>query len=177
MEIFEFMNFLVFEKAQESEGLWLLKILKCATTQWHSPVSASERVILQFSLLIDALDTIYFEKHDADMKGVQDLLLRPNFILFMLLLAGVLVYANRFLCFLEICSLVYSTISGKLSQLTNNLEKLQNKEGFYFKQHGRRFLEIAKEMLELGRFINMTKGQMLVLMRSEIRNDKKWTHF
>ena len=46
---------------------------------------------------------------------------------------------------------VHSEISGKLAQLTNNLEKLQNKEGFYFKQHGRKFFENVKEISELSR--------------------------
>ena len=46
---------------------------------------------------------------------------------------------------------VHSEMSGKLAQRINNLEKLQNKEGFYFKQHGRKFFENVKEMSELSR--------------------------
>ena len=56
-----------------------------------------------------------------------------------------------FTYFLQVQSLVYATISGKLAQLTNNLEQLQSREGFYFKQDGRTFLEITKERLELSR--------------------------
>ena len=144
-------TFSFFEKVQNSEGLAPLKILNCATTQWLSHCAATQRVISWFSLLIDALDTIYFEKQNAYVKGVRDLLLRANVILFMLLLASVLVYVNRFSHFLRIHSLVYSIISGKLNQLTNSLGKLQNEEGLYFKQHGRRFLKITKEWSELSR--------------------------
>ena len=161
------MKFSVIEKAQELEGLTPLKVLKCATTRWLSYGAATQRIISRFSPLIEALNTIYFEKHDANVKGVRDLLLRSNVILFMLFLADVLVYVNRFLRFLQNIFLGYSTISGKPAQLINNLEKLQSEERFYFKQHGRRFLENVKERLELhGRHINMTTKQMLVSTRS-----------
>ena len=85
-------------------------------------MALQHRVTSRFSPLIDALNTIHFEKRDADVKDVQDLFLRPNVILFMLLLANVLVYFNRFLHFLQIHSLVYLTIYGKLAKLTNNLK-------------------------------------------------------
>ena len=95
-----------------------------------------QRIISLFSPLVDALDTIYFEKHDAEVKRVRDLVLRPNVILFLLLLADVLVHVNRFSPFLQSRSLVYTAILRKLSQLTSNLEKLRNEEGYYMKQHG-----------------------------------------
>ena len=144
------LKFSVFEKAQKSEGLTPLKILKCATTRWLSHVAATQRIISRFSPLVDALDTIYFEKHDAEVKGVRNLLLGPNVILFLLMLADVLVHVNSFSRFLQSCSLVYSTIPRKLSQLTSNLKKLRNEEGYYMKQHGRSFMQISKERLELS---------------------------
>ena len=111
-------EFSVFEKVQESEGLTPFKILKCATTRWLSHGTATKGIISCFSPLVDALDT-YFEKHDAEVKGVQDLLLRPV-ILFLLLLTKVLVHVNRFSRFLKSRSLVYTTIPRKLSQLISN---------------------------------------------------------
>ena len=90
-------------------------------------MALQHRVTSRFSPLIDALDTIHFEKRDADVKDVQDLFLRPNVILFMLLLVNVLVYFNRFLHFLQIHSLVYLTIYGKLAKLTNNLKLAKQK--------------------------------------------------
>ena len=63
-------KFSVFEKVQESEELTPLKILKCAITQWLSHGTATQRVILWLSPLIDAFDTIYFAKHDAEVKAV-----------------------------------------------------------------------------------------------------------
>ena len=63
-------KFSVSEKAQESEHLTPLKILKCAITQWLSQSAATQRGILWLSPLTDALDTIYFEKHDAEVKAV-----------------------------------------------------------------------------------------------------------
>ena len=144
-------KFFVFEKAQESEGLTPLKILQCATTRWLSHGAATPRIISRLSPLVDAPDTIYFEKHDAEVKGVRYLLLRPSVILFLLLLADVLVHVNRFSRFLQSRSLVYTTIPRKLSQLTSNLEKLRNEEGYYMKQHGRSFLQISKERSELSR--------------------------
>ena len=110
-------EFSVFKKVQESEGLTPFKILKCATTRRLSHGTATLGIIC-FSPLVDALDT-YFEKHDAEVKGVRDLLLRPA-ILFLLLLTKVLVHVNRFLRFLKSRSLVYTTITRKLSQLISN---------------------------------------------------------
>ena len=110
-------EFSVFKKVQESEGLTPFKILKCATTRRLSHGTATLGII-PFSPLVDALDT-YFEKHDAEVKGVRDLLLRPV-ILFLLLLTKVLVHVNRFLLFLKSRSLVYTTITRKLSQLISN---------------------------------------------------------
>ena len=66
------------------------------------------------------------------------------------MLADVLVHVNRFSRFLQSHSLVYSTIPRKLSQLTSNLKKLRNEEGYYMKQHGRSFMQISKERLELS---------------------------
>ena len=109
-----------------------------------------QRIISLFSPLVDALDTIYFEKHDAEVKRVRDLVLRPNVILFLLLLADVLVHVNRFSPFLQSRSLVYTAILRKLSQLTSNLEKLRNEEGYYMKQHGRSFLQISKQRSALS---------------------------
>ena len=111
-------EFSVFEKVQESEGLTPFKILKCATTRRLSHGTATLGIISCFSPLVDALDT-YFEKHDAEVKGVRDLLLRPV-ILFLLLLTKVLVHVNRFLRFLKSRYLVYTTIPRKLSQLISN---------------------------------------------------------
>ena len=72
-------------------------------------------------------------------------------ILFLLLLTDVLMHENRFSRFLQSRSLVYTTITRKLSQLTSNLEKLRNENGYYVKQHGRSFLLISKERSELPR--------------------------
>lgn len=105
---------LFFEKAQELEGLMPLKF---SNVQQHNGF----HMVLQHKELSCGfvhrliLSTIYFQKQNAEVKGVQYLLLRPNVILIMLLLANFLVYMNRFSCFPQICSFIYSTISGKLA--------------------------------------------------------------
>ena len=102
-------KFSVFEKAQELEGLTPLKTLKCPSTRWLSHGAATQRIISGFSLLVDALDTIYFKKHDAEVKGVLDLFLRSNVILFLLLLVDVLMHVNRFPCFLQSRSCLHNS--------------------------------------------------------------------
>ena len=54
-------------------------------------------VLVHWSML---LTPYTLEKHDAEVKAVRDLLLRPNVILFLLLLADVLVHVDRFSRFL-----------------------------------------------------------------------------
>ena len=177
-ENFWIYELLVFKKAQELEGLILLKILECATTQWHSPGAAAEGVILWFSPLIDALDTIYLEKHDTDMKGVWDLLLRPNVILFMLSLAKVLVYVDRFLCFLQICFLIYT--QQYLENWLNSPTILKNckiKKGFLSNNIGKGSWRSQRKCWNLADSSTWQKGRCYYWWDQKIRNDKKCTHF
>ena len=116
------------------------------------------------------------------VKGVRDLVLRPNVILFLLLLADVLVHVNRFSPFLQSPSLVYTAILRKLSQLTSNLEKLRNEEGYYMKQHGNmreascRFRRKDRNCHD--RPVNMATELMQVSMKpSSHSKKKKCTHF
>ena len=52
------------------------------------------RIISRFQPLTDALDVIFFERRDAEAKGVRDQLLEPNLLLMLLHLSEVLNLIN-----------------------------------------------------------------------------------
>lgn len=69
----------------------------------------------------------------------------------MLVLADILVHVNHLSRFLQTRSLVYSAVTRKVTQITDDINKLVNKEGHYFKTHSRAFLQISKERSDLAR--------------------------
>ena len=82
------------------------------------------------SAKIHPFDAIYMEKGDAEAKGVRDILLEPNIIYMLLLLAEVLAPINLFSKFLQTGTLIYNSVSDKLNHLLDHLtrikEELQN---------------------------------------------------
>ena len=84
----------IFEQAQEASNLKPLKVLKTCTTRWLTHGESCIRVLPRLHPLIDALDVIFFERGDAESKGVRDQLLEPNLLLMLLLLAEVLGLIN-----------------------------------------------------------------------------------
>ena len=56
----------VFEEAQKSMEQKALKILKACTTRWLTHGETCNRIVSQFELLIDALNTLFFEKRDPE---------------------------------------------------------------------------------------------------------------
>ena len=63
----------IFEQAQESLNLKPLKVLKACTTRWLTHGESCIRIISRFHPLIDALDVIFFERGDAEVKGVSEI--------------------------------------------------------------------------------------------------------
>lgn len=90
----------VFEKAQEAENLPPLKILKACTKHWLTDSETSVRVINRFKPLVAALDALFKDKRDQNVKGIRDILLNPHIILMLFLLAEVLIPINVFCKFL-----------------------------------------------------------------------------
>ena len=86
----------VFENAQETENMMLSKILKSCATQWLTQSKTSIRVITQLKALVAALDAIYQDKKYQEAKGICNILLTPDIILMLLLLAEVLLPINNF---------------------------------------------------------------------------------
>ena len=73
----------------------------------------SIRVTNRFKLLVAALDALFKDKKDPEAKGIRDILLNPQIILMLLLLAEVLVPINNFRKFLQTRNLNYSLVMGK----------------------------------------------------------------
>ena len=71
------------------------------------------RIITQFKPLVAALDAIYKDKKDLEAKGMHNILLTPDIILMLLLLAEVLVPINNFCKFLQTRNFNYSLAMTK----------------------------------------------------------------
>ena len=113
----------IFEESQEIFELSPTKILNACTTRWLTHGESCVRVTSRYEPLINTLDTIFFEKGDAEAKGIRDQLLEPNIICMLLLLAEVLAPINNFSKFLQTGMLLYCSVSAKLERL---LERLRN---------------------------------------------------
>ena len=104
-------------EAQEASGQKKVKLLKAATTRWLSHGEASKRIISRFEPIVDALDSIIDRNKDAADIGIRQQFLKPNNILFLLLLADVLNHVNRLSRFLQTRNLIYTDINRKIDQL------------------------------------------------------------
>ena len=116
----------VFENAQETENMMLSKILKSCATQWLTQSKTSIRVITQLKALVAALDAIYQDKKYQEAKGICNILLTPDIILMLLLLAEVLLPINNFCKFLQTRNLNYSLVMAKYQQVVSKLESIKN---------------------------------------------------
>ena len=67
-----------------------LKIIKACVTRWLTHGESCIQVIVRFEPLLNALDSIFMERGDAEDKGVRDQLLQPEIICMLLLHAEVL---------------------------------------------------------------------------------------
>ena len=71
----------IFEQAQEALNLKPLKVLKACTTRWLTDSESCIRIISRFHPLIDVSGVIFFERGDAEAKGVRDRLLELNLLM------------------------------------------------------------------------------------------------
>ena len=136
-----------------------MKILKACTTRWLTHGETSIRVIKRFKLLVAALDALFKDKKDPEAKGIRDILLNPQIILMLLLLAKALVPINNFCKFLQTRNLNYSLVIGKYQQVVSKLEtikkELPNHDSVdttlkYFNL-AKSYLEFLKESMSLSK--------------------------
>ena len=156
----------VFENAQEAENLPPLKILKACTTRWLTHGETSIRVIDRFKPLVTSLDALFKDKNDPEAKGIRDILLDPQILLTLLLLAEVLVPINNFCKFLQTRNLNYSLVMGKYKRVISKLETIKNElpnhENIdttlkYFKL-AKSYLLYSQEAMSLGRDLRSRAG-------------------
>ena len=81
--------------------------------------------ITRFKPLVAALDAIYKDKEDLDAKCIRDILLTPDIILMLLLLAELLVPINNFCKFLQMRNLNYSLVMTKYQRVVSKLESIK----------------------------------------------------
>ena len=116
----------IFEQAQEASNLKPLKVLKACTTRCLTHGESCIRILPRLHPLIDALDVIFFERRDAESKGVRDKLLEPNLLLMLLLLAEVLNPINILSKCLQTSTLVYASITAKVNHLIEKMHIIKD---------------------------------------------------
>ena len=116
----------IFEQAQEALNLKPLKVLKACTTRCLTHSESCIRIISKFDPLIHALDVIFYERGDAEAKGVRDQLLEPNLLLMLLLLAKVLNPIYILLKYLQTSTLAYILITAKVNNLIEKLHIIKD---------------------------------------------------
>ena len=89
-----------------------IKVIKACTMRWLMHGEATSHVISRFEPILDALDTIVYEKGYTEAKGVRDQLLEPSITLFLLLLVEVLAPINIFSKYLQTSTLVYLSVTS-----------------------------------------------------------------
>ena len=75
--------------------------------------------------MVANLDAIYKDKKDLEAKGIGDILLTPDIIFMLLLLAEVLVPINNFCKFLQTRNLNYSLVMAKYQPVVYKLESIK----------------------------------------------------
>ena len=104
----------VFQQAQMQQDLKLLRITKTCARRWLTHDKSCIQVIVKFEPLLDALDSIFMERGDAEAKAVRDQLLQPEIICMLLLLSEVLSPINIFSRYLQTSPLLYCDVGAKL---------------------------------------------------------------
>ena len=103
----------VFGTAQAADGQKNLKLFKATLSWWLSHGEASKHLVSCMESLINALDTIIKNKSETEIKGIQDQLLEPRNMFFLLLLTNVLMHINRFSKYHQNKNLIFATIGCK----------------------------------------------------------------
>ena len=156
-----------------------LKISKACVTRWLNHGESCIRVIVRFEPLLDALDSIFMERGDAEAKGVRDQLLQLEIICMLLLLAEVLSPINIFSKYLQTSTLLYCDVGAKLDRLLQRLHLIKDSlkdhdsvdTPLKFFSKVKSFLEISSQRNDLGR---NTRGRTLA---TELEPDEHVQNF
>ena len=141
----------IFQGAQMQQDLKLLKITKACVRRWLTHDKSCIQVIVRFKRLLDALDSIFMERGDAEAKAVRDQLLQPQIICMLLLLSEVLSPINIFSRYLQTSPLLYCDVGSKLDWLLQRLHLIKD----FLKDHDSvdtplKFFSEVKTFLEIS---------------------------
>ena len=157
----------IFQEVQQADGKKVQKLMKAATTQWLSHNEASTRLVSYFQAVLDALDAMITHKNEPEIDGIRQQFVKPDYPLFLLLLADVFSSKNCLSRFLKKKkkkkkNLIYGDINRKVQQFQNSLQAVQESNVHLFKEKVFSFLKIIEEQIRLGRrlhsMILLSKG-------------------
>lgn len=141
----------IFQEVQQANGKKVQKLLKAATTQWLSHNEASIHLVSYFQAVLDALDAMIAQTNEPEIDGIRQQFVKPDYFLFLLLLADVFSPLNRLSRFLQTKNLIHGGINRKVQQFQNSLQAVQESNVHLFKENVFSFLEIIEEQIVLGR--------------------------
>ena len=107
------------EEQQGEQGKKVQKLLKSEKT-WLSHAEVSTRLVSCFQAVLDALDAMIAHKNKTEIDGIRQQFVKPDNVLFLLLLVHVLSPGNRLCRFLQTKNLIYRHINRKMQQLQNS---------------------------------------------------------
>ena len=110
-------------------------------------------LIAWLSCLIHALDAVFEKGGDQEVKSVQDELLQPDTILFLLLLSDALAHLTVFCYFCKEKILISVEIASKFTKLKRSIDELKNKDGQLFCQHSDHFYRYLRKKMELAQWL------------------------
>ena len=115
-----------------------------------------KRLVSRFTALLNALDSIFRETNDNDIKALRDDLLEPNTTLMLLLIADLLAHINPFSTFLQKKNLLYSNIATKYERLKEEVKKLMKDDGPLFSKFAPEFFQASLERMAFARRMQNT---------------------
>ena len=101
-----------------------MKIIKVSTTSWLTHGEGCIRLLERFSHVLDALDSIIASKKCPTSIGLRKLLLKPNTLKGLLVLADVLKILNVLSRLLQEKNLPFTKVSAKVSRVKERIHDL-----------------------------------------------------
>lgn len=109
----------ILQEEQQGDSKKVQKLLKSEKT-WLSHAEVSTRLVSCFQAVLDALDAMIAHKNKTEIDGIRQQFVKPDNVLFLLLLVDVLSPGNRLCRFLQTKNLIYCHINRKMQQLQNS---------------------------------------------------------
>ncbi|XP_053383488.1 uncharacterized protein LOC128549841 [Mercenaria mercenaria] len=129
-----------FKNMQEAYGQRPLAFVRASTTRWLSHLSACLRFTARFESLLDTIDALVYDSHDADILGIRNHMMRQEFVATVLVLSDMLRPVNYLSLYLQEDCGTFTELPGRVQQCLDDLESISSR----YQQHNLQDLEFRK---------------------------------